>query len=376
MYTACLHCSHALGRNAVIEAFPVGRRLAFDAAQGRLWVVCPACQRWCLVPIEERWEAIEACERAFRTVRVRASTPEISLVRLREGLELVRVGAPLLRELSAWRYGREFGARRRRALAYGAAAAGVGALGATAAVASGAGAAFVGLLALGAPVIHVTGLLGFAAYAAVDSARAIRIMHEGTLLRVYRADLAETHLVATEQGAGWGLRLKHSYKRITLTGDDAIRVTSRLLTRANGTGASGWMVDAAVRRLVEATSLKEFVRQTAARSAELASDFAERHKEYLRAFERNAFTAGKFDETANPAGLTRLAPYARLALEMAVNEDRERHAMEVELGPLVAAWREAEVIAGIADALVVPAEVEARLEILRQRGGKRVEPRQ
>ena len=172
MYSACLYCSKSLGSNEVIEQFPVGRRLAFDGVKGRLWVVCPSCQRWCLTPIEERWEAIEACERAFRETRVRASTPEISLVRLREGLELVRVGAPLLPELAAWRYGREFSARRRRAMVYGAGAIGAGAIGATAAVMSGAGAAMVGLFALGVPVIHVTGLIGFAAYAAVDSARA------------------------------------------------------------------------------------------------------------------------------------------------------------------------------------------------------------
>jgi len=50
----------------------------------------------------------------------------------------------------------------------------------TAAVVSGAGAAMAGLFALGVPGIHVTGLIGFAVYAAVDSARSLRIMHRGS----------------------------------------------------------------------------------------------------------------------------------------------------------------------------------------------------
>ena len=37
MYRRCLFCRADLGTNQVIEPFPVGRRLAFDAAKGRLW---------------------------------------------------------------------------------------------------------------------------------------------------------------------------------------------------------------------------------------------------------------------------------------------------------------------------------------------------
>lgn len=62
MYSTCLFCSSALGRNESIEHFAVGRRLAFDAAKGRLWVICPTCARWNLTPLESRWEAIEEKE--------------------------------------------------------------------------------------------------------------------------------------------------------------------------------------------------------------------------------------------------------------------------------------------------------------------------
>ena len=65
-----------------MEHFPIGRRLAFDSAKGRLWVVCGHCARWNLTPIEERWEAVEESERAFRAQRLRAQTDNIGLVRL------------------------------------------------------------------------------------------------------------------------------------------------------------------------------------------------------------------------------------------------------------------------------------------------------
>src|SRR5436190_1970772 len=98
------------------EQFPVGRRLAYDAAKGRLWVVCRKCERWNLTPLEERWEAIEECERRFTSTRLRVSTDNIGLAKLSEGLELVRIGNALRPEVAAWRYGDQFGRRRTRHL--------------------------------------------------------------------------------------------------------------------------------------------------------------------------------------------------------------------------------------------------------------------
>jgi len=40
MFSTCIFCHGSLGANAVVEHFPVGRRLAFDSEKGRLWVVC------------------------------------------------------------------------------------------------------------------------------------------------------------------------------------------------------------------------------------------------------------------------------------------------------------------------------------------------
>jgi hypothetical protein len=82
----------------------VGRRLAYDAAKGRLWVVCTACGRWNLTPLEQRWEAIEDAERLFRKARLRAATDNVGLARVADGADLVRVGRPAAPELATWRY--------------------------------------------------------------------------------------------------------------------------------------------------------------------------------------------------------------------------------------------------------------------------------
>lgn len=118
MYSTCLFCHHSLGANESVESFPVGSRLAFDARAGRLWVVCRRCSRWNLSAIEERWEAIEECERLFRGTRLRMATENVGLARLADGTDLVRIGRTLRPEMAAWRYGDQLGRRRRRYLLY------------------------------------------------------------------------------------------------------------------------------------------------------------------------------------------------------------------------------------------------------------------
>lgn len=83
----------------------IGHRLAYDPHRGRLWTVCPACSRWNLTPLEDRWETLEACERAVRDEgRVRVRTENLSLVDVKEG-GLIRVGSPPRSEFVDWRYG-------------------------------------------------------------------------------------------------------------------------------------------------------------------------------------------------------------------------------------------------------------------------------
>lgn len=101
MFTRCIHCTADLGRNEAFDVFPVGTRLAFDAAKGRLWVVCRACDRWNLSPLAERWEAVEAMERRFRDSRLRVSTDHVGLARFEEGVDLIRIGEPQRPEMAA-----------------------------------------------------------------------------------------------------------------------------------------------------------------------------------------------------------------------------------------------------------------------------------
>jgi hypothetical protein len=56
----------------------------------------------------------------------------------------------------------------------------------------------------------------------------------------------------------------------------------------------------------------------------------------------------------------------RLGLEMALQEEQERRAMEGELWALAAAWREAEAIAKISDDLLVPTKIAEKLEEMKQ----------
>src|SRR4051812_6861689 len=114
MYATCLFCNNALGSNEAIEHFPVGRRIAYDEAKGRLWVVCRGCERWNLSPLETRFEAIEEAEKAFRATRMKVVSDHIGMAQLSDGLELVRIGAPERQEFAAWRYGDQFGRRRRK----------------------------------------------------------------------------------------------------------------------------------------------------------------------------------------------------------------------------------------------------------------------
>ena len=47
------------------------------------------------------------------------STDNVGLAKHPEGLELVRIGQPMRPEFAAWRYGDQFGRRRKRAIMYG-----------------------------------------------------------------------------------------------------------------------------------------------------------------------------------------------------------------------------------------------------------------
>ena len=350
MYATCLFCNSALGANEAIEAFPVGRRLAFDQAKGRLWVVCPKCERWNLTPLEERWEAIEQSEKLYRDTRKRVATDNVGLAKLRDGTTLVRIGEPLRPEFAAWRYGDQFGRRRNRQIMMTA--------GGLAAV----GALFTGFAAAG------IGVGGFAWVFANSGSSLIRGSPEEIIAKipsprhgmmlVRRRHLAESSLSRTEEGhVALDLRFKNGSDRFT--GREAERIASIIIPKVNRYGGNKKDVAQAVdeiERVGSAEGYLEFL-------TKISRDYTRpspRGKKYQRYFREDDYQKGD-------KGLFGLPSSHRLALEMALHEETERRAMHGELVELERAWREAEEIAGISDNLLIPDSVSAAFDKLKKR---------
>jgi hypothetical protein len=348
MYSTCLFCQSDLGANEAVERFPVGRRLAFDGAKGRLWVICPRCARWNLTPLEERWEAIEQCERLYRSTRLRASTPNVGLARLRDGLELVRIGSPLRPEFAAWRYSAKFARRRRDAQL-------VAGAGAALTVAAGVAAAPVigPVLAMGAlSVVVLPGVTTALAVIPIVGTLALRdyLQHERVVGRVLgprrrvltvrakHLDYAELHV--RSHGGEPELELPHDGGWTHLEGGAALHALGQLMAGANRLGATDGDVRDAVRDVDDAGDAATYLQRTSTRGGW-----------------RGTRVMSLLNEMRG-LGALHLSRSERLALEMALNEESERRAMEGELAQLERAWRDAEQIASIADDLLLPISVE------------------
>ena len=351
MYSACIFCYAPLGANEVVEAFPVGRRLAFDARRGRLWVICAACARWNLTPIEERWEAIEECERRFRDTTLRVSTDHIGLAKLAEGLELVRIGEPLRPEFAAWRYGDQFVQRRRRAMVTsGARAVGYVAAGAVMAP------VLVPLAILSIIIpgsFTVIGPLPLSAYFGAKEYLQWELpvaslpAEGGKRMRVRIRHLYGSRLLVDPEDHTLRLDLVHDDGVARLRGPAASRAARALLTRSNRAGAAAHAVKSAVRLIENAGDSHRYLSRTTRVSDRRFATALQAHRRIIGAFG--------------------LDDVERLAVEMAVHEETEREALEGELALLEQAWREAEEIAEISDGLLLPTVVEDILRHYRER---------
>lgn len=349
MYSTCLFCNKDLGENQVLEEFPVGKRIAFDAARGRLWVVCRSCERWNLSPLDERWEAIEAAEHQYHGTRRRVATEHIGLARLGDGTELVRIGEPLRPEFAGWRYGDQFGRRRNRRLLY--AGAGVTAI----------GAGIIGGAAAGITIGAFGGVLYQFVAGAIHGSdeevvARVRLENKGTV-KVRRRHLAETRIV---QGTDAPIALELRYKdgESLVEGAEALRVAGLLMPHVNRFGGKRDVVDASVAAIEERGGSEGFIEHLA-RIAPSATrvETNRKGKRKPKKTQTGAFKSGLF-------GLTHPT---RLALEMALHEEAERRALHGQLAELERAWREAEEIAGIADDLTLPSRVRTAFDKLRER---------
>jgi hypothetical protein len=318
----CISCQSALGKNESVEHFPVGRRLAFDGAKGRLWVVCAKCGRWNLTPIEERWEAIEECERQFRETRLRASTDQIGLAKLREGTDLIRIGSPLRPEFAAWRYSRFFQRRRREEVAWVVGGLAVG----SAITFAGAGLAGVGF--------NVVGIARAYLPRRNELGRADRFINSkffaATGKKVRRREKADIRIIPSDEAPCWGMRFAYDAKFADFTGQDAIHAAQMVSPAVNAKGASQSSINDAVKSLERAPSLDEF---------------------FLSVLKYGQGRGWRY------TGLKDYPEEMRLAFEIASHEESERRALDGELDRLEQDWKEAEEIAVIADNLFLPKSV-------------------
>jgi hypothetical protein len=372
MYSTCTFCYAALGRNEVLEAFQVSRRVAFDPRKGCLWAVCPHCARWNLAPLEERWETVEECERRFRATALRYSSGNIGLAWLRGDLDLIRIGPALRPEVAAWRYGRVLTRRRplRAVLVDRAAAAVVNAMyflrgpRRPSSRDPRAAAAQVLLSVYGDRVLDVLPLsLGSELIADDVPVAVVRFRH-----------LPHATLVRPESGHAWSLSLPHDNGTVTVGGDEGVRTAARVLAVINGTerggGFSHDMLEQATRKVDESALSDSYFNRVLAialragwgkgseplpdqpsevTALEVASSESERLA--FRLTGRTFWGRGGLGSEPSTS-LLDVPLVDRLALEMAAHEETERRALEGELEDLEAAWREADEIASIADALL------------------------
>ena len=341
MYRTCIYCNRRFRTNEAIEGFPIGRRLAFDHAKGRLWVICEACRRWNLSPLEERWEVIGDCERRFYGTAQRFSTDNVGLARLPGGLELVRIGRPQRREFAAWRYGGEFLRRRIRSLIVAGTKLAVSAAG----------------IAAGADIFWIFIIGGKTRVVARVRSE------EGRRLFITRKELPRIELGGTESADDWSLLIpyrpsqrsgffgtvgKGSLQHAVLHGPAALHAAGRILPMVNSWGGTRSQVQDAVTLIEESrTPQSLFARVAGTPGATRAGGRVDGGSIFLKGMRADV----------------------RLALEMAAHEETERRALEGELAQLEEAWREAEEIASIADRLLVPERVERRLREWRNRRG-------
>jgi hypothetical protein len=343
VYQTCLFCHSALGANESIEHFPVGRRLAFDAAKGRLWVVCRKCERWNLTPLEERWEAIDECERAYSGTRLRASTDNIGLARLRDGLELVRIGKPMRPEFAAWRYGDQFGRRGTRAVIVSGSVMAVGLGFVFAGPYLGGG---LGFLASGAQFAQMLGQF----YARRRTRARINVPGQTRQIAISRHDLKRI-AVATD-GQRWALQIRGKRNQppeALLQGDAAVRAAAAILPVMNFYGGGKKQVKEAITLIEQYPDVDRLFLSMTRQSWEIDPV----QNRWIRKDNANQNAGVTLNNLGNPA---------MLALEMASHEEIERRALEGELTELELAWRQADEIAGIADSLTLPDDMHEKGE--------------
>ena len=309
MLTRCIFCHQTFATNDRFEHMPIGRRIAFDPARGRLWCICESCQSWTLAPFEQRWEAVEELELRART-RAKLLRQGENIALMRDGpVELVRIGKAGLREEAWWRYGDELARRQDNARKIVKRGKWIDAA--------------IWMAIIGIPVWAFSD-----ASAWIDKARAQsfgRFAWRGTAGcercgRMIRAvGFRDRGFVRVLECETLALRLPcpncSQRGRPVIQGAEAVHTLRRVLAYHNFAGASRADVDRAASRIESPGSL-------------------------------GRMAAGL---TGGTGALAALDPTAALTLEIAMNDQHERDLLALELQALDARWKQEELIAAIVD---------------------------
>jgi hypothetical protein len=231
--------------------------------------------------------------------------------------------------MAAWRYGDQFGRRRRRHMWI--AAGGVAGIGAVAA----------GLAALGVGIGGFAGVWGSAYRGIVDRVGRVKIpTADGRLVYLVPSKAKNARVWFDSDERRLALSVRAGTKIERWYDDDARAIASTLLPRANIAGAGKHDVQRAV-ELIGSTNIVD--------------------DPLMGMLGRHRMDAGK------PLVLKSLTTPQRLALEMALHEEQERRALQGELRELELRWQAAEEIANIADSLTLPDSVERQFADLKRR---------
>lgn len=322
MYDACLFCGTAFRRNRVLTQLPLGRSVAYDPHQGRLCVLCRRCQRWCLVPLEARWEALQELERLHKSTRTSAASDGMARFRHR-GIQVLRLGASSRRDEAWLRYGRAFRIRR---VLHGPAAAGLVGGGVTVFAAAAGQWDAIGVLGgygLAASIPLLAELPRVASHGFIAWRGSATCTKCGTPRSTLR--YSEFRRVELRLGRAGGMALRmpcHVCDRRTLRldGPEAENLLLRGLVQQHFFGASRSSLDVAVGMIELAGSAYSFLRGMAQR------------QERIRDF----------------------SPEESLALEIAAAERAEGRAAAERLEADRGTWKEEEELASIIDDELTP----------------------
>jgi len=350
VYTQCLRCSRSLGRNTELARLPIGRRFAFDTTRARLWVVCRSCDQWNLVPIEERWEALEECERLAENADVRADGAGVGLARTESGLELLRANGISDADIANARYGRRI-ARRQYVF--------MSIFVVLALVATG----------LGIWQAIVNRSPGFGAYFGVCAAAVLfRWWREpprrwvwvrtppGRLTVVWPWELKNVRIAVPHEKPP-ELVVPRLRNELRLRGNEAVDFLAALLPKLNGADCVDASIPHAVNNVTEAEARSR--REPARVRRKKSRNKSPNPRASYRPWQWLAI-----DCSHRP--LVNVRPETRLALEMAVMEEIERRELKRYAVSVGYAWSDEEEIAAIADDLLIAPQVKERLELLRK----------